>query len=308
MGAARGACTCPGRSQRPGDGGLCRRQAARSARSGTLSALCALFVLAAAAGSAFVPGHVGHGCSRQPLGVTTRHAQEGKKSTKSRSEDYDQYDWQRVSGSSRNAQEVLPDLADLPDLPDFGEEEEEDSSAEGEVKAQVKVREVLPDLPGIDDDLLPPGPNPWSDGGLGFLEWTGIWAGLLTVVLAVGAGGSWIIARLQLEPEVAGQLLDFLKPLLNVYQLLFLARVLLAQFPKLDTTEWPYAIVHYPTEFVLGPTRMILKPEAGVDVSPFVWLLFTSLVAELLTGSFGILQMVKDSSRSRLGDSVMSIR
>ncbi|CAE7816543.1 CCB3 [Symbiodinium sp. CCMP2456] len=233
----------------------------------------------------------------------TIRAAEGKQS-----EEYDQYDWQRVSGSSRNVQEVLPDLADLPDLPDFGTEEEE-VSGEGEVKAKVQVREVnLPDLPGLDEDLLPPGPNPWSDGGLGFLEWTGIWAGLLTVVLAVGAGGSWIIARLQLEPEVAGQLLDFLKPLLNVYQLLFLARVLLAQFPKLKTTDWPYAICHYPTEFVLGPTRMILKPEAGVDVSPFVWLLFTSLVAELLTGSFGILQMVKDSSRSRLGDTVMSIR
>ena len=192
-------------------------------------------------------------------------------------------------------------------------------------------------------------------GSRGFLEWTGIWAGLLTVVLAVGAGGSWIIARLrriappavsqpfclaplrlQLEPEVAGQLpapekgkgarrrgalqillafsLDFLKPLLNVYQLLFLARarahqgpeaatcshfshtvsvsqVLLAQFPKarrgrprasaqpsalctrcenacracrlpwrqLKTTDWPYAIVHYPTEFVLDPTRAAQK-------------------------------------------------
>ena len=49
-------------------------------------------------------------------------------------------------------------------------------------------------------------PNPWSDGGLGFLEWTGIWAALLTVVLAIGAGGSWFIARLQLEPAVASQL------------------------------------------------------------------------------------------------------
>ena len=69
------------------------------------------------------------------------------------------------------------------------------------------------------------------------------------------------------------------------------------------------------------PRRMILKPEAGVDVpwqlfrcrscpdvnaqchaqcqvSPFVWLLFTSLVAELLTGSFGILQMVKHAAES----------
>ena len=104
----------------------------------------------------------------------------------------------------------------------------------------------------------------------GFLEWTGIWAGLLTVVLAVGAGGSWIIARqhtrvstcfggepglsraerLQLEPEVAAQLLasqcvrvcegnrirsvsvrlDFLKPLLNVYQLLFLARARISSY------------------------------------------------------------------------------
>mmetsp|Transcript_72481 Transcript_72481/g.114985 ORF Transcript_72481/g.114985 Transcript_72481/m.114985 type:complete len:269 (-) Transcript_72481:38-844(-) len=224
-----------------------------------------------------------------------RHAKEGSEA--------DQYDWQRVGGRQTAAPDV-PDIADLPDLPDFSEE-----GGEASVQAQVKVREVsLPDVPGIDDDLLPPGPNPWSDGGLGFLEWTGIWAALLTVVLAVGAGGSWVIARLQLEPAVAAQLLDVLKPLLNLYQLLFLARVLLAQFPKLKTSDWPYAICHYPTEFILGPTRMILKPEAGVDVSPFVWLLFTSLVAELLTGSFGILQMVKDSARSSIGQPMVKIR
>ena len=49
------------------------------------------------------------------------------------------------------------------------------------------------------------------------MEWTGIWAALLNVVLAVGAGGSWVIARLQLEPAVAAQLSDaqgagFLRP------------------------------------------------------------------------------------------------
>lgn len=125
-----------------------------------------------------------------------RHAKEGSE---------DQYDWQRVGGRQTQAPDV-PDIADLPDLPDFSEE-----GGEASVQAQVKVREVsLPDVPGIDDDLLPPGPNPWSDGGLGFLEWTGIWAALLTVVLAVGAGGSWVIARLQLEPAVAAQLLDVL--------------------------------------------------------------------------------------------------
>ena len=58
---------------------------------------------------------------------------------------------------------------------------------------------------------------------------------------------------------------------------------------QLNTAEWPYAIFHYPTEFVLSPTfgsqwkgkeqgryewcldllvrRMILKPEAGVDAT-----------------------------------------
>mmetsp|Transcript_23493 Transcript_23493/g.44270 ORF Transcript_23493/g.44270 Transcript_23493/m.44270 type:complete len:277 (+) Transcript_23493:51-881(+) len=272
------------RNSKPGHQLLARRQAKA----------CLIF-LAAAAGAAFVPARING----------PRLIHQGQSAQGSSPAEDDQYDWQRVSG--RSADEGMTSLADLPDLPDFSEEDA--GTGEGEVTAQVKVREVsLPDLPGIDDDLLPPGPNPWSDGGLGFLEWTGIWAALLAGVLAVGAGGSFLLARLQVEPQVASQLLDVLKPLLNLYQLLFLARVLLAQFPKLDTKEWPWAIFHYPTEFVLGPTRMILKPEAGVDVSPFVWLLFTSLLAELLTGSFGILQMVKDSSRSRLGDSIMSIR
>lgn len=39
--------------------------------------------------------------------------------------------------------------------------------------------------------------------------------------------------------------------------------------------------------------RFFWGSTGGSKVSPFVWLLFTSLIAELLTGSFGILQMVK---------------
>jgi len=195
--------------------------------------------------------------------------------------------------------EAIPvDLSNLPDLPDFGEEDMTDGK-EGR-------RMELPDIP-LDEDLLPPEPNPIMNVELGLMEWTGIWALLLLAVAAIIAVSSWAFSRIQIDPVLAGQLLDFLRPTLAVYQALFLARAVGTQFPQVKMTDWPYAICYYPTEFMLAPTRAILKPEGGVDVTPFLWVMLTALVAELFAGSFGVLQMFKDGARSVNG-APLSIR
>lgn len=213
--------------------------------------------------------------------------------------EYTPYDWQKVAdgkgqvgGGSASGKEAVPDidLSGLPDLPDIPEE--------GEVSnlgTKVKTREVsLPEIPG-DPDLLPPEPNPIISAGLGLFEWTGIWILLLGIFAAVGGGFSFVVARAKMEPAFADKALSFTKLFLTVFEVLFLGRVLLTQFPKIKTTEFPWALSHYPTEWLLAPTRAVFKPEAGVDIAPLLWLIFTLLAAELLTGPAGILLLARDS-------------
>lgn len=220
---------------------------------------------------------------------------------------YAPYDWQRVAEGGGAAKPAAApgaaaepgalNLDALPDLPDFSEDEDEvisDEAKAAPMAATVRTRELrLPDLPG-DSDLLPPEPNPMTQG-LGLLEWTGIWIGGLLVVAAIGGVGSYALARAKLDPEFADSALQACKAVFTIFQVLFLGRVLLTQFPKIKTTEMPWAFVHYPTEWALAPTRMIFPPEAGVDIAPILWLAMTLLASELLTGPAGILQLAKNA-------------
>eukprot|EP00933_Yihiella_yeosuensis_P053175 TRINITY_DN5135_c0_g3_i2.p1 TRINITY_DN5135_c0_g3~~TRINITY_DN5135_c0_g3_i2.p1 ORF type:complete len:307 (-),score=75.48 TRINITY_DN5135_c0_g3_i2:589-1509(-) len=242
--------------------------------------------------------------SRSPLSLAAVSGSEENKPAQK--EEYDPYDWQRVGGSgsttaaSKPAVSEAPSLSidDLPDLPDFSDDGEGVEEVPS-LAAKVKVREFnLPEIPG-DQDLLPPEPNPIIDGGLGLFEWTGLWIGGLLLIAGIGAGASYILARAQLEPALADTLLTPVKSFFGLFQVLFLARVMLTQFPKIKTTEMPYALAHYPTEWILAPTRAVFKPEAGVDVAPILWLMLTLLAGELLTGPAGILQMAKNAPRMK---------
>lgn len=244
--------------------------------------------------------------------VTAATSDQEKSVTNQQSEEYKPYDWQRVGGSQSTIAEARSDMeassfADvLPDLPDFSDDSD-DTEQVPSLGAKVKIREInLPDLPG-DPDLLPPPPNPLLQGGLGLFEWTGIWLAGLIVIAALAGAGSYALARAKLDPDFANTALIACKILFGLFQVLFLARVMLSQFPKINTTEMPWALVHYPTEWALAPTRAVFKPEAGVDIAPILWLMMTLLAAELLTGPAGILQMAKEGPRTTLPPG-MSVR
>ena len=80
--------------------------------------------------------------------------------------------------------------------------------------------------------------------------------------------------------------------LLSVYSLLFLFRIILTWNPEVDLKALPFAIVYWPTEFLLAPTRRLIPPFGGVDISPIVWFGIVSLIRELLVGQQGLLKMM----------------
>ena len=84
-----------------------------------------------------------------------------------------------------------------------------------------------------------------------------------------------------------------LQPLLTLGTLAFLMRVVLSWFPKYDLKEFPWVLVAAPTEPILKPTRLLIPPVAGVDISPIVWVSLLSFFSEIFTGPQGLLTIIE---------------
>lgn len=83
-----------------------------------------------------------------------------------------------------------------------------------------------------------------------------------------------------------------LAPLLGVLIFLFIFRIVLTWYPQADLKKFPFILVAIPTEPFLTPTRKLIPPIGGVDISPIVWVGIFSLIRELLLGQQGLLTMM----------------
>jgi len=70
--------------------------------------------------------------------------------------------------------------------------------------------------------------------------------------------------------------------LLQVFQLILLARVLLSWFPNIDRSNPIVRLIYDITEPVLRPIRDMLPPTAGLDLSPLIVFLVITVVMRLL--------------------------
>ncbi len=81
----------------------------------------------------------------------------------------------------------------------------------------------------------------------------------------------------------------FLGLLFALFSILFIFRIVFTWYPNVDLSKFPYRLVYLPTEPFLSPTRKIIAPIGGVDISPIICLGIFSLLRELLIGQQGIL-------------------
>lgn len=81
-------------------------------------------------------------------------------------------------------------------------------------------------------------------------------------------------------------------PLLSLYTLLFIFRIILTWYPQVELNKMPFKLAYWPTEPLLIPVRRIIPPIGGVDISPVVWAGVVSLLRELLAGQQGLLRML----------------
>jgi len=79
---------------------------------------------------------------------------------------------------------------------------------------------------------------------------------------------------------------------LAIWTLLFLFRIVLTWYPQVDLSSGVMRLIGGPTEPLLAPTRRLIQPIGGVDVTPVVWVGLLSLVRELLVGQQGLITQV----------------
>jgi YggT family protein len=81
-------------------------------------------------------------------------------------------------------------------------------------------------------------------------------------------------------------------PLLVIMTLCFIFRIILTWYPQIELTKFPWILIALPTEPFLAPTRKIIPPPGGVDITPIIWVGILSLLREILLGQQGLLRMM----------------
>ena len=80
--------------------------------------------------------------------------------------------------------------------------------------------------------------------------------------------------------------------LLGVMTLCFIFRIVLTWYPETELSKFPFSLVVLPTEFLLAPTRKVVRPLGGIDISPVIWVGIVTLLREILLGQQGLLVML----------------
>ena len=118
----------------------------------------------------------------------------------------------------------------------------------------------------------------------------------------------------EMDSSTAQTLIYILKPALTVYTLLMIVRIVMTWSPEvrkpqnssldvlptshscpgpcvlryfviqLSGEEFPWSVAYKSTEGLLDPTRKVIKPFNGLDVSPIVWVALLSFMSEVRTG------------------------
>lgn len=119
-------------------------------------------------------------------------------------------------------------------------------------------------------------------------------AAVLLAPLAAAAAEAAAEADNSANAALAKSIVD---PLLSIFTLLFLVRIVLSWYPQL-LQKMPYKALAVPVEPFLRVLRTVVEPIGGVDITPIVWLALCTFLREILVGPQGILSLI---AQQRMG-------
>ena len=79
--------------------------------------------------------------------------------------------------------------------------------------------------------------------------------------------------------------------LLSFLTLVFLIRLILSWYPKVDLSKGYWLLIAIPTSSILNFTRKLIPTIGGVDVSPVIWIGIISFLREILVGQQGLIKL-----------------
>ena len=89
------------------------------------------------------------------------------------------------------------------------------------------------------------------------------------------------------------QILDItLGIFLSFLTIVFLIRLILSWYPKIDLSKGFWLLISIPTNSILALTRKVIPPIGGVDVGPVIWIGIISFLREILVGQQGLIKIV----------------
>ena len=93
------------------------------------------------------------------------------------------------------------------------------------------------------------------------------------------------------------QILDItLGIFLSFMTIVFLIRLILTWYPKIDINKGFWIIISIPTSSILNLTRQVIPPIGGVDVGPVIWIGIISFLREILVGQQGLIKLIIQKS------------
>ena len=84
--------------------------------------------------------------------------------------------------------------------------------------------------------------------------------------------------------------------LLSFLTLVFLIRLILTWYPKVDLNKGFWLLIAIPTSSILNFTSKLVPPIGGVDVGPVIWIGIISFIREILVGQQGLIKLAIQKS------------
>jgi len=88
------------------------------------------------------------------------------------------------------------------------------------------------------------------------------------------------------------QILDFcLGIFLSYLTVVFLIRLILTWYPKIELNKGLWLFISIPSSSILNLTKKLIPPIGGVDVGPVIWIGVISFLREILVGQQGLVKL-----------------
>jgi len=86
--------------------------------------------------------------------------------------------------------------------------------------------------------------------------------------------------------------------LLSYLTIVFLIRLILTWYPKIDLSKGLWIFISVPSSYILNLTRKLIPPIGGVDVGPVIWIGVISFLREILVGQQGLIKLALHTATS----------